>query len=579
MPDKWAQYEVQPQADKWAQYEVKPSPSAQAAPAAAAAPAAGAPQQASAPSALQTGLEYGKEILGGIGRGIQGLAQGTQQMAQPRTPGEAALASPKDPLNYAIPGLGEGLVAGKHLIGDTATALGNMYSAQKKAGQQGEGAAGRTLAAMEQAPVIGGAVQHAEQGGPHMFSPQSVGAAAELGTYYFGPKAAEGSLDAVNRFVRRAKSINDVTKAGAGVYQGQIQPTIQKLQAVIQNEGAKTIQGLIDADKADAMVKGTGSVSNAKISAQAAKALDETDYQPTKAEQALLDDLTGSPEDRIARKVGYGGSDDAIAKIGQPAWDSFVQRARGSDPNLGPGGMTLDEAVKLRSTLGNALFRRGISPKAAHVLGAVYNELTDAIGERAKEIGGPQGAKAWNHYNNEFSAFYGLKKGITGEMLQSINDRHEAIPKLKDFAGSDLTEVKQAMKKYGLDPKELDKAQANARTVVDAHSALAGKFRHSLYNAMMIGGPPALLGAGVYGLAHGAGLYGFLPYALGTWATAKVGGLPDRMKVGQILDNLNINPEQFQVRTPVEGPMKFNINPDEAYSKVEAVKKAKANRR
>ena len=152
--------------------------------------------------------------------------------------------------------------------------------------------------------------------------------------------------------------------------------TVPNTSRAIQNEGARTIKGLVDADNAANMQPGRGVISPATAVAETAKAIEETGYMPTPAERTLLNRVNNA---------------------------SFL---------------TLDEAVKLRSTIGNAASKaeRTGNVKGAKVLWTNYDELGKAAGERATEVGGPDGTKAWAHYNNEFKAYFELNKGIAGEM-------------------------------------------------------------------------------------------------------------------------------------------------------------------
>lgn len=556
MPDKWAQYAEQPpKADKWAQYAE--APAQQSLP----APSPGVQAELDKPGLPKNyGFTPGN-VASNIWQGAKGAVTGAAALGKDLLSNPNWVEGPTSTLNKFVIQPGEA----ERQKSNEAFAQGDKW-----------GAFGHGLAS--DLPFVGPwAASLGEQAGTGDIGGAAGQFAGAAGVTKIGGKVAGKALAApeeINAFIRRAKSLNDVTKAGAGVYQGEVQPPIQKLQAAIQNEGAKTIQGLIDADKADASIKGTGSISTAKTATEAAKAIEETGYEPKPGERDILEKLTSDPTDKIAQGLGYQNADMARARLGAPVWESTVQKIRGSIPELGPGGLTMDEAVKLRSAVGNALNKaqRGGNAKFARVLSGSYDELGKAIGDRAKELGGDQGAKAWDHYNNEFKAYYELRKGITGDMMDSLADRHESIPQLKKFATADLTEVKQAMKKYGLDPTELDKAQADARTIAETHDGLSKKLHGSAYRLMMGGGVAGGVAIGTYALAQGAGMYGFLPYLAATYAGNKLAGdYSGQMETGRIIRKLGHDPESFQVRTPVQGPQQFNINPDEQYGTAKPV--------
>lgn len=142
---------------------------------------------------------------------------------------QGAPAGPPPPPSYlgeAAAGLGR---AAKGVFYDLPKAIlfpdnpfgiaGNLYhqtvgmlNAGAQAAESGEGRAGQTLAMMENAPIIGGMVQKAEQAGPGRikFAPQTLGAATEAVATAETPKLA-----------KVPKVLNEVipstTRAGAGL--------------------------------------------------------------------------------------------------------------------------------------------------------------------------------------------------------------------------------------------------------------------------------------------------------------------------------------------------------------------------
>jgi hypothetical protein len=230
--------------------------------------------------------------------------------------------------------------------------------------------------------------------------------------------------------------------------------------------------------------------------------------------------------------------------------------------------LTLEDAKNLRSDFGGAASsaERAGNAKLSKVLWTAYDQIGEGMKGRIQELSGT--TKSFDHYNNEFSAFYELKrKGVSAEMLDSIPDRHDSIPKLKSFAGADLTEIKDQAQKYGMKPEDFDAAQKNAKSVLGAHDSLSGKYNKSLYKLALGGGAATATAVSVLAAAHGAGIYGLAPMLLYSYAASKAMGIPAQMDTGVILKKLGVkNPDAFQVRTQVEGPQNFTYpNQDDLY--------------
>lgn len=159
-------------------------------------------QQASGPPPPPT---YMGEQLGAVGRVAKNLfyefPKYAIQSAVPRSSEEAGLVA-----NPAA------LVA-KHMGQDLWQGVTQAGQASEKAKQQGEGAAGQTLAAMENYPVIGGMVRKAEEAGPGKIklAPQTLGAATEAALTFEAPNLLHGAGEVANRI------IPSTTRAGAGL--------------------------------------------------------------------------------------------------------------------------------------------------------------------------------------------------------------------------------------------------------------------------------------------------------------------------------------------------------------------------
>src|ERR1017187_7476890 len=159
---------------------------------------------------------YASEITSGLVRGAKNLIMTPLEMMKPR--GEEGSKERQGEVNYGPTGR---LLL--HTGQDVGTGLKNSYDAWRKARQSGEGAAGQTLAAGEQLPVVGGLVQQMEKGGPKTlkesltkFSPEATGAIAEGMTYAVAPKVAGKVAGSTIRGLSRASDLIGIkTRAGA----------------------------------------------------------------------------------------------------------------------------------------------------------------------------------------------------------------------------------------------------------------------------------------------------------------------------------------------------------------------------
>src|SRR6266496_3822728 len=204
-----------------------------------------AEQQASGPLPPPT---YMGEQLGAVGRVAKNLfyefPKYAIQSAVPRSPTEAGLVA-----NPAA------LIA-KHMGQDLWQGVTQAGQASQQAKQQGEGAAGQTLAAMENYPVIGGMVRKAEEAGPGRIklAPQTLGAATEAIGTFEGPQLAAGALKAANRI------IPSTTRAGAGLSRLTDSP-----EGVYAKHPAETPNALATARKIQNELEVTGEKPHAII--------------------------------------------------------------------------------------------------------------------------------------------------------------------------------------------------------------------------------------------------------------------------------------------------------------------------
>lgn len=358
---------------------------------------------------------------------------------------------------------------------------------------------------------------------------------------------------AISDYARRAKSLNDVHKAGALLYGSKIQEPLLTLQTRLQQDGVASLQPALNAERA---AGNKGSILPVQAQGEVAKAIEETGYNPSGPERTLLDQLAADPGDQIAQGLGYKTAAQARTKMGT-AFDSYAEQVSKAVPDAKSSGMTLDDAIKLRTSLGSAATKaeRSNNAKGGKVLWTAYNQLGEAIGQRVQDLTGSR--TPFENYNKNFRAAFELNKGFTGDLLEPILDHHEAIPKLKTFSEADLTGVaNQYMKPKGIDSRPLFQAQRDAKSLIAAHDAIGGRLRKGLYRQILSDTPSqALIPMGAYMAARGAGLYGFAPYLLATMAGTITGAASRETEAGKILRKLDIpvNRKYLELRTEAPG--------------------------
>ena len=323
-------------------------------------------------------------------------------------------------------------------------------------------------------------------------------------------------------------TLDDVTQAATGLYH-QIQRSIMTHQEVLRNDGARTIQDAITADKAASMNTNRGSISTAGTVAEVSKALQQTGYgaDMSAAERAQIGKIVNQPE------------------------------------------LTLEQAKNLRTTVGRAA-SKAKDPRWKATLNTAYDQLGEGMKERITELQGT--SRPFEHYNNQFKASFELENGIAGKMLESLRgqDRHAAIPKIKEFAGADLSEIQEQMRKMGLDDEatSLDKAQEHAKALREAHDVTNGKYMSGIYRLFMQNPKEAWPGIAVMLAGHGMGMPFPAPQLLGAITASGYMGAKALTKAGRISKDLKntLPPEYFRTRTEAESPETFTYkDPDEGW--------------
>lgn len=131
--------------------------------------------ETSGPEARTFG-NYASEVARGVGRGVVNDVKGLSSLLHP-------INTAKEIATQTV---------------DAAKAAGKEFSDTKGAPIT-QRATAAALSGLEQAPVIGGMVQHAEQGGERMASPEAAGAAAEGITTFAAPEEVARGVGALVR--------------------------------------------------------------------------------------------------------------------------------------------------------------------------------------------------------------------------------------------------------------------------------------------------------------------------------------------------------------------------------------------
>jgi hypothetical protein len=364
------------------------------------------------------------------------------------------------------------------------------------------------------------------------------------------------SLSANGREFARAKRLSQtkdgIEQNGVGLYK-RAQQSVQTLQAVLQADGAKTIQDAINADEASQTIKGRGSISTSAAVGEAAKLIAKTDANLKPAERAAYSDLMNKPE------------------------------------------LTLEEAKQLRTRIGRLAFGRNTLPENRAVMTAAYEEIGNGMKDRITELQGS--FKPYEHYNNQFKAAFELNKGVGGDMMESLQgqDANASKAKLEKFSDGNIKEITQQMRTLGMndEAKAFERSHADATALTNAQDAVTGKFQGSIWKLFMRTPKEAWPG-----LVAMFALHGVLPFpapqiagaitgsSAVTGAAKALGG-----KVGMRLQS-DLPPEMFQTRTPAMEPKAYAYkNPDEGWggeppapadpqaAKVSALKQARARKR
>jgi len=332
-----------------------------------------------------------------------------------------------------------------------------------------------------------------------------------------------------SKLKQKSNTLNSISEAATGLY-NSIRQDLMTHQEALRADGAKTIQGAIDADKAALMNTNRGSIPTAKTVAEAAKLLAATGYEMKPAERGLFSRIENQPE------------------------------------------LTLEQAKQLRTAVGRVAFgRSSVTPEAKAVFTAAYNELGQGMKGRITELQGT--GRPYEHYNNQMKASFELEDGIAGEMLESLRgqDRHAAMPKMEKFSDANLDELQEQMRKIGLtrQANTLAKSQEHARVLVGAHDVANGKYMSGVYRLFMQSPKQAWPGLAVMAAAHGMRLPFPGPQIAGAIVASGHISRQASAAAGRVSQELKatLPPEYFRTRTPAEAPENFTyLDPDAPYN-------------
>lgn len=309
--------------------------------------------------------------------------------------------------------------------------------------------------------------------------------------------------DLTNKVTGAGKLIErhtSIDQGRAAVVNGQVKPALQRYVGAAQNEIKQSVNSVLQADEADAQMKGSPNTVNiSKASGAANDFVAKTGRELSGPAEKLVDQATSTP------------------------------------------ARSLRDAKDFTSTVGEtaAALRRSGDLQNAGALDAMYNELHKSTGSRAEELGG-QYSKLWQHYIDEHRTLKTMQEGLMGEVLTEQTPA-KALGKLIDpDRAAELSDIKSNMRQYNLDIDQLQKGQEAAvnldRYSQEAKASFMGKMKAIIKHPLMAGG--AALAAAKVGYASGAtGLGMVLPILI----AGKVSNMIDAADLTSLLSEIKKN--------------------------------------
>lgn len=381
-----------------------------------------------------------QEIGQGLKRAGHNLTTGLWEQAQPRTPLEQSqLANLKQEMPLTGGAIGHGLAFAGNTLDDLWKGTGDMARAivNPQPESEGGGWAGKTLSVMENTPIIGGMVKKAEEGGPHMFSAPSLGAAAEGAGYAVAPEVADRTLTGIARIPGDIGAINDMRK-----YANQ---TGDPFKVALQSASHDIL------NKASDVAKKKLRDSEAMVSARVGGLKDDIARQDYAAgePQIPMGDLIPKLDDLASRYKAAGGS--------LPKYDASTAALLSRTSPY----MTFEEVAALRSEIGRNWSKAGMDADAA-ATSEIYKELTNKLSQRANDLGM---GKQFQDYNGLWQTLRQYQKGPLGNLLDAP-DGQSFFNILRDPKnGAALSRASDSLSDFGLDKNYL-------KSVAKDHAAL-----------------------------------------------------------------------------------------------------------
>lgn len=404
----------------------------------------------------RTVKNYASEIASGAGRGVASDVKGLYQTI-------------RHPIDTATGIVKQGAQAVK--------AAGQEYR-DNAAAPMSQRLAATALRGAEEAPVIGGMVQKAEQGGTELASPEAAGAAAEGIASFAAPEVAGKAIALAPRVMRAAtgttsRAVGDLVKdtketnaaaadkaeEGTAKDRAKIDADNAKQEADRAQEVKEHHEKTKAARKADEVKAGVASRKTAlesgvnklsdkfqtDLKATRDKAAAEANAKYTKLNEAL-------GEKSIESKTLMGHMEEAAEKFKgsntEPAIFKDIKKAvEGGD------SISYSDLQGYYSELGAEL-KKGTLPGDVYT---AYNTLQDAIGGEMQKVAdangmGPQLTDARTSWRNLKQTFYDPKSP-----LRKALDSKEPGAAARTLVGKDRTGI-EALAKY--DPELAQRANA-----------------------------------------------------------------------------------------------------------------------
>lgn len=390
---------------------------------------------APAPSSEQrTFGNYAGEVIGGIGRGVKDDVAGVYQTV--RHPIDTATALLTAPIHEA-------------------EASNAAFKAERGAGLPAQMAAG-TLAGLEEAPIIGGMVRHAEEGNGNIASPESVGASAEAATAILAPDAVGAGFRALKNTAATARdaTVRGVTKTGPRFTREEAAKT------ATANEKAATAH---EAKAAPLREKAQG-VEAVNQADRAYKPRLQAAYEKTKAEA----------------NAKYAALNEKLGELS--ANGDFLPDA------------VVEAAGKIRGSETEPTILKDMEKKLKRGEVPTYNDLQGYRTEIGREL-------QRNLPDDVYYAYKGLQESITNEMgrLADTQGMGEEFGAARDFykryaqafldKKSPLRKVLNDPEQHGLLKRFRDKEVSGVDALKQFDPELAGDIQKSLGTMEDVGAP------------------------------------------------------------------------------------------